>query len=569
MSKKISPKYKSTITYHGMVDIPQLGGYIFNHGTESEFNTRTKQHCTDCTANGLTYEILEEKQDRIFGSTVINAAYDSTFIDQLVDRLNDTILSKHPQKAAPLKSWAETLSAGKLSPIQLGYYQAVDTAKLSKTECCFIPDIVTRGQLAKAIEYVEKHWYYTTKSLRISAKAYKDKTADEQKVAAKPIPKAFIKKVINSIKHKKKFVELLNYRKARVQGIECAYTVSCLSELRNLKKIRVVVVADDLATHKETYNAIKDNSKFEFVYCDSDIDVIEEYKNMDITPDLDIVNPPYEGSLHLQIADVLVANKAPCSTIISIQPVRWLEDPLSMYKQGADAQKYSALASAISSVQIIDATTACKSFNIMHPTDLAIFVFDKNSGKNKIAVNPTLILTNKLLDKISTMRTLNDLYEKTAIDGYRCEVKKITSGTGGHNLGNAASSKIADVLVVWGPYSDGYDKAGKFFTETRQKNQFTKDTFAQSICFDTLSEADNFNQSCNTKFYRRLIHLFKWDQNVPLRFLPYMEDYTKAWTDEDYCKFFDLTPDEAEFMCKDIEDYRVKDFITYTNLNED
>jgi hypothetical protein len=48
-----------------------------------------------------------------------------------------------------------------------------------------------------------------------------------------------------------------------------------------------------------------------------------------------------------------------------------------------------------------------------------------------------------------------------------------------------------------------------------------------------------------------------------------MEDYTKAWTDEDYCKFFDLTPDEAEFMCKDIEDYRVKDFITYTNLNED
>jgi hypothetical protein len=144
----------------------------------------------------------------------------------------------------------------------------------------------------------------------------------------------------------------------------------------------------------------------------------------------------------------------------------------------------------------------------------------------------------------------------------------MASGTGGHNLGNFDSSKIADVNIIWGPYSDGYTKDGKFFTETRQKNQFTKSYFAYSILFTTLDEADNFYKSCNTKFYRRLVQLLKWDVHVPLSFLPYMEDYSKVWTDEDYCKFFDLTEEESEFMCRTVDDYRVKDFINYISLED-
>ena len=48
-----------------------------------------------------------------------------------------------------------------------------------------------------------------------------------------------------------------------------------------------------------------------------------------------------------------------------------------------------------------------------------------------------------------------------------------------------------------------------------------------------------------------------------------MEDYSKVWTDEDYCKFFDLTKEESEFMCRKVDDYRVKDFINYINLDEE
>ena len=295
---------------------------------------------------------------------------------------------------------------------------------------------------------------------------------------------------------------------------------------------------------------------------------LKEY-NMKINKVL--MNPPYDGSLHLEVLEATLKAAKETNTeceVASVQPARWLEDPLAEYKQGSDYKKYKqTLIDNISKLQLVDATTACKAFNIMNSTDLAIYTFNTTRTEIKITVQDNLI--NKLYSKISTMTTLHDKLDQNVVDGFRCEVKKLTSGTGGHNLGNYDSSKVADVNIVWGPYTDGYTKYGNFFTAGRQKNQFTKDYFANSIKFNSLDLANNFYLSCNTNFYRRLIHLFKWDVNVPLRFLPYMEDYSKVWTDEDYCKFFDLTEEESEFMCRKVDDYRVKDFINYINLDEE
>ena len=284
-----------------------------------------------------------------------------------------------------------------------------------------------------------------------------------------------------------------------------------------------------------------------------------------------LMNPPYDGSLHLEVLEATLKAAKETNTeceVVSVQPARWLEDPLAEYKQGSDYKKYKqTLIDNISKLQLVDATTACKAFNIMNSTDLAIYTFNTTRTEIKITVQDNLI--NKLYSKISTMTTLHDKLDQNVVDGFRCEVKKLTSGTGGHNLGDYDSSKVADVNIVWGPYTDGYTKDGNFFTAGRQKNQFTKDYFANSIKFNSLDLANNFYLSCNTNFYRRLIHLFKWDVNVPLRFLPYMEDYSKVWTDEAYCKFFGLTEEESEFMCRKVDDYRVKDFINYINLDEE
>lgn len=84
--------FKNTITYHGIIELKNFSGILFNHGTESKKGTRTANHISDCKAQGLTYEILEEKQDRLFGTDVIAPSYDDDFIVCLVNRINDTIL---------------------------------------------------------------------------------------------------------------------------------------------------------------------------------------------------------------------------------------------------------------------------------------------------------------------------------------------------------------------------------------------------------------------------------------------------------------------------------------------
>jgi hypothetical protein len=283
-----------------------------------------------------------------------------------------------------------------------------------------------------------------------------------------------------------------------------------------------------------------------------------------------LMNPPYNGNLHLKVLDTTVKavrQNNPNCEVVSIQPARWLEDSTAPYKSGSDYKAYKdSIFNKLSKLQLVDATTSCKAFNIMNSTDLGIYTF--NLEHTAITINLQETLVSKLLTKILDGRVLKERVETKAVAGYRCEVKEMASGTGGHNLGNFDSSKIADVNIIWGPYSDGYTKDGKFFTETRQKNQFTKSYFAYSILFTTLDEADNFYKSCNTKFYRRLVQLLKWDVHVPLSFLPYMEDYSKVWTDEDYCKFFDLTEEESEFMCRTVDDYRVKDFINYISLED-
>ena len=556
-------------SYQGIIELPYyFNGYVFNHGTESRANDRTAQHKNECNKQSYTYEVTYEAKDRVFGSKVISKQHDKKYVQKVAERLNDTILKNTVQKAMLLDDWFKTFNYQALNPKQQGDLNGLKATQVSLTECIFVPSIVSRDQLFEARKYVNAHWYFNNKSLLISAKPYKDKNTTEKKMAAKPIPRALHKRLIEALKAGKNFAQLLKYKVARIQGIELAYLISCLYELRNLEKIRVIITADDIKDHEETYAVLEEDPKFELVECDSDEAIVEEYKmnTLDIKPDLDVMNPPYDGSLHLNILETVVKLRQPNSTVVSIQPARWLEDPLANDKQGTDYILYKdSIINKITKLQLIDATTACKAFKIMNPTDLAIYTFTDKPAQ--IVINKQEALTKKLLDKIKTMSNLKEHVEEKAVKGFRCEVKEMSSGTGGHNLGNYESSKIADVNIIWGPYTDGYSQDGKFFTDSRQKNQFTKGHFAYSILFNTLEEATNFYLSCNTKFYRRLVHLFKFDVHTPLRFLPYMEDYSKVWTDKDYCEVFGLNEEESEFMCKDIDDYRIKDFINYITLN--
>ena len=67
------------------------------------------------------------------------------------------------------------------------------------------------------------------------------------------------------------------------------------------------------------------------------------------------------------------------------------------------------------------------------------------------------------------------------------------------------------------------------------------------------------------------MYLFKLDMHTPFKFLPWMKDYSHTWTDEDYCKFFakyGMSEECQKWMCRDVDDYRIKDFINYMKFDD-
>lgn len=297
---------------------------------------------------------------------------------------------------------------------------------------------------------------------------------------------------------------------------------------------------------------------------------IKKIKGDDMEINRVLMNPPYDGNLHLKVLETTlkaVKQNNPACEVVSIQPARWLEDPLAEYKQGSDYKKYKiTVANKISNLQIIKAADATRLFKIDTGSDLAIYTFiDQPANKLQINTVDVRTIINKVITK--TKVSLADLIEEGAVNGWRCEIKEMLPEGGSHSAGDSQYPKTCGVKVVLGPYNNGLDSNGVLFSEARSKNGREKDYFRYSIAFDNEITAQNFASSHTSTFYKNLIQIMKYDQHAPLRFLPYMEDYSKAWTDEDYCKFFDLTEEESEFMCRKVDDYRVKDFINYINLD--
>lgn len=292
-----------------------------------------------------------------------------------------------------------------------------------------------------------------------------------------------------------------------------------------------------------------------------------------------LMNPPYDGSLHLEVLEATLKAVRETNTaceVASVQPVRWLEDPLAKYKQGTDYKKYrDSIVNKISKLQLVDPDTASYKFGIGLNCDLGIYTFNNT----KIDINLFTIDVETLLNKINKKITVSikDVVEQNKIDGVRVELHEMLLAATGEKGGQSLSAKTNMVAMVNlrnnAVFENGYNINGIYWTEDgRAKNGSSKingATFPYSILFNTLEEANNFVKSCRTEFYKNLIHLLKFNAHTPFSALPYMKDYSKVWTDEDYCKFFGLTEEESEFMCRKVDDYRVKDFINYINLDEE
>ena len=76
-----------------------------------------------------------------------------------------------------------------------------------------------------------------------------------------------------------------------------------------------------------------------------------------------IMNPPYDGSLHLKKLNKVI-KAYPESEIINLSPIRWLQDPFASDKKSTEFERFKNIRKHIADIEVISAKEANDLFGI-------------------------------------------------------------------------------------------------------------------------------------------------------------------------------------------------------------
>ena len=254
------------------------------------------------------------------------------------------------------------------------------------------------------------------------------------------------------------------------------------------------------------------------------------------------MNPPYDKNLHLKILEkvIPVADK-----VVNISPIRWLQDPLAKHKKSSDYKRYEdTISKMIESLEVVEREKAAEIFNIRQESDLGILMIGRG-GFDYVAFSSNPII-EKMLSKSDCF--LSNVMESNISEGWRVKLVDLKPLNAGSNGKKGTAGWYNRYILLhqnksW-VYKDGY-QAGKHWSAyngTSGCKVFTEDDkMPASIKFDTKVEAENFENSTKTMFYKYLVFSMKMNSHTPFTGLPFMKGYTQHWSDKRFCEHFGIT----------------------------
>src|SRR5574344_2082356 len=152
------------------------------------------------------------------------------------------------------------------------------------------------------------------------------------------------------------------------------YAKQVLEEYNNIKKVNIFTTAE----FKFIYEPFEKDTNYRIWYVE---DPKDTFKECDMKFDCIIMNPPYSNNLHLKILAEAIKHLKDDGTCVNLSPVRWLQDPLAMYKTGSDYKKFECpISKRVKSLELFDAKTAQQLFNNTQYENLGRDVCDRTGG---------------------------------------------------------------------------------------------------------------------------------------------------------------------------------------------
>ena len=287
--------------------------------------------------------------------------------------------------------------------------------------------------------------------------------------------------------------------------------------------------------------------------------------------DIVLMNPPYDRSLHLKFLEktIKIANN-----VVSIQPTGWITDTYVNDKRSNFKKYEDNILKHIKNIEFFDWMDATILFKIISHQGIGIYICNKDGGYDYENI-PYLGKSKKMIEITKNCESLENHIETNKINGIRVRTQGIK---------NAAPSSRGDIptkrwkedlrfkySLMYKNHSviskDGYDlkHPDKWWSEIGIKNKYTKkkgDPIPCSIKFDTIEEAENFENYCKTDFFTYCMYLSKVGVHTDFKHLPWLGNvkwkgksgkingYKYKITDEMLFEYFELSDEDINLIHK-------------------
>ena len=257
-----------------------------------------------------------------------------------------------------------------------------------------------------------------------------------------------------------------------------------------------------------------------------------------------IANPPYDKSLHLKFLQKMIQIS---DEVVSIQPIRWLQDPKSKFIKSSAYNKYKeTIVDRIYDLDIVSAAKSTELFNATITMDLGIYTCNNIGGWKNIFENK---IVEKVIEKTSGIPTT---IVKNVKKPVYCLITFIDGGHKERSNSKGSSYNIIRNEKWYGKYYiDGISTNGYTLEENKKRNKMATNGNPLTwpcVEFDTKQEAENFYEFTKTKFFKYIYKEEMVDVNVHPDKLPFMPTFTKHWNNDEIYEYYNLTNDEIEII---------------------
>lgn len=231
--------------------------------------------------------------------------------------------------------------------------------------------------------------------------------------------------------------------------------------------------------------------------------------------DIILMNPPYDRDLHIEFIRKCIGL---CDTLINISPGGFINNIGIHFSK----QKSHDIIKHLKDVEFITIEDSNKYFNLGKngiKSDLHIGVYKHDYTEGKPTLN----------------EDVSNVYKKIR---YTCKTNLRQ-----HFINKSKFGKYGVRI-----FRMHYDKNTPYYDNII----CTKGKAVDGIDFKTENEMNNFIKSIHSWVYE---FMFKIEDTNPAH-LPYLDDYTKEWTDEKLYKLFDITEKDKKVIKKICNDNR-------------